>query len=105
VPVKERMSITELGEGFYRAHLNFGYLDDPNVPDTLMSLAPPELPLDPMQTSYFLSRETLLPAAQPGMARWREYLFFWLMRSAASPMHTFHLPPNRVIELGQQITI
>jgi KUP system potassium uptake protein len=105
VPVKERTSITELGEGFYRAHLNFGYLDDPNVPDTLMSLAPPELPLDPMQTSYFLSRETLLPAAQPGMARWREYLFFWLMRSAASPMHTFHLPPNRVIELGQQITI
>ena len=105
VPAKERMSITELGKGFYRAHLNFGYLDDPNVPDTLMSLAPPELSLDPMQTSYFLSRETLLAAAQPGMARWRKYLFFWLMRSAASPMHTFHLPPNRVIELGQQITI
>jgi len=105
VPLKERMSITELGKGFYRAHLNFGYLDDPNVPETLMSLAPADLPLDPMQTSYFLSRETLLAAAQPGMTRWREYLFFWLMRSAASPLDTFHLPPNRVIELGQQITI
>lgn len=105
VPPEERMSITELGKGFYRAHLNFGYLDDPNVPETLMSLAPPELSLDPMQTSYFLSRETLLAAAEPGMARWRKYLFFWLMRCAASPMHTFHLPPNRVIELGQQITI
>jgi KUP system potassium uptake protein len=101
----KRMLITELGEGFFRAQLNFGYLDDQNVPESLASLSPPNLSLDPMQTSYFLSRETLLPAARPGMARWREYLFFWLMRSAASPLHTFHLPPNRVIELGQQIAI
>ena len=105
VPVQERMRIEELGAGFYRAHLDFGYLDDQNVPESLINLSPPELPLDPMQTSYFLSRETLLPAAEPGMALWREYLFSWLMRSAASPLDTFHLPPNRVIELGQQITI
>jgi KUP system potassium uptake protein len=101
----ERLRINELGEGFYRAQLDFGYLDDQNVPEALISLAPSYLPLDPMQTSYFLSRETLLPSATPGMALWREYLFSWLMRSAASPLDTFHLPPNRVIELGQQITI
>ena len=58
-----------------------------------------------MQTSYFLSRETLLVSTTPGMALWREHLFSWMMRSAASPLDTFHLPPNRVIELGQQIAI
>lgn len=105
VPIEERLRINELGEGFYRAELDFGYFDDQNVPESLVSLAPPDLPLNPMQTSYFLSRETLLPAAKPGMALWREYIFSWLMRSAASPLDTFHLPPNRVIELGQQITI
>ncbi len=105
VAPEERLRINELGEGFYRVQLDFGYFDDQNVPDSLISLAPSYLPLDPMQTSYFLSRETLLPSATPGMALWREYLFSWLMRSAASPLDTFHLPPNRVIELGQQIMI
>ncbi len=105
VPTEERLRINELGEGFYRAELDFGYVDDQNVPESLVSLSPPDLPLDPMQTSYFLSRETLLPSTTPGMALWREHLFSWLMRSAASPLNTFHLPPNRVIELGQQITI
>jgi KUP system potassium uptake protein len=105
VRTEDRLRINELGEGFYRAEMDFGYFDDQNVPETLVSLSPPELPLDPMQTSYFLSRETLLPSAKPGMALWREYLFSWLMRSAASPLDTFHLPPNRVIELGQQIMI
>lgn len=101
----ERLRINELGEGFYRIQLDFGYLDDPNVPEALTTHSPSYLPLDPMQTSYFLSRETLLPSAAPGMALWREHLFSWLMRSAASPLDTFHLPPNRVIELGQQIAI
>jgi len=105
VAPEERLRIKELGEGFYRVQLDFGYFDDQNVPESLISLAPSDLPLDPMQTSYFLSRETLLPSATPGMALWREHLFSWLMRSAASPLDTFHLPPNRVIELGQQITI
>jgi KUP system potassium uptake protein len=105
VPVEERLRLNELGAGFYRAELDYGYFDEQNVPESLASLAPADLPLNPMQTSYFLSRETLLPAADPGMALWREYLFSWLMRSAASPLDTFHLPPNRVIELGQQIRI
>jgi KUP system potassium uptake protein len=105
VAPEQRLRINELGKSFYRAELDFGYIDDQNVPETLLSLASPDLPLDPMQTSYFLSRETLLPAAAPGMALWREYLFSWLLRSAATPLNTFHLPPNRVIELGQQIRI
>ena len=101
----ERLEILGLGAGFHRADMFFGYLDDQNVPDTLAKLAAAELPLDPMRTSYFLSRETLLPSRSPRMSRWREHLFSWLMRSAATPLTTFHLPPNRVIELGQQIML
>ncbi|MFM7784414.1 MAG: potassium transporter Kup, partial [Gammaproteobacteria bacterium] len=102
---EERLEITPLGEGFYRAQLAFGYLEDQVVPETLRALAPPELPLDPMQTSYFLSRETLLPARRSSMSGWRLALFAWMVRNAASPLKTFHLPPNRVVELGQQIGI
>ncbi|MFM7272698.1 MAG: KUP/HAK/KT family potassium transporter, partial [Gammaproteobacteria bacterium] len=102
---EERLEITPLGEGFYRAQLAFGYLEDQVVPETLRALAPPELPLDPMQTSYFLSRETLLPARRSSMSGWRLALFAWMVRNAATPLKTFHLPPNRVVELGQQIGI
>ena len=101
----ERLVLSELGQGFHRAEMYFGYRDDQNVPQTLAELAPATLPLDPMQTSYFLSRETLLPARKPGMPLWREHLFAWMVRNAATPLRTFHLPPNRVVELGQQITI
>ncbi len=102
---EQRLQLAELGEGFHRAELYFGYRDDQNVPETMRAFAPPELPLDPMQTSYFLSRETLLPARKAGMRLWREHLFAWMVRNAATPLRTFHLPPNRVVELGQQITI
>ncbi len=101
----ERLVLNELGQGFHRAEMYFGYRDDQDVPQTLAQLAPATLPLDPMQTSYFLSRETLLPARKPGMLLWREHLFAWMVRNAATPLRTFHLPPNRVVELGQQITI
>jgi KUP system potassium uptake protein len=101
----ERLSFEDLGQGFYRIELDFGYLDDQNVPDELHRCERKGLILDPMQTSYFMSRETLLPSKKPGMWLWREYLFAWMVRNAATPMKTFHLPPNRVVELGQQITI
>jgi KUP system potassium uptake protein len=105
VPPAERLEIRDLGHGFHRAAMRFGYLDDQRVPETLRALAPAELPLEEMQTSYFLSRETLLPARKPGMRLWRQALFAWMVRNAATPLKTFHLPPNRVVELGQQIRI
>ena len=105
VPPEQRLVVTPLGEGFYRAAMAFGYLEDQQVPEILRALAPAGLPLDPMQTSYFLSRETLLPARRPGMNLWRHALFAWMVRNAATPLKTFHLPPNRIVELGQQITI
>ncbi len=105
VSMQERLHINELGDGFYRAELDFGYLDDQNVPVSLAALAPPGLPVGEMETSYFLSRERLVTSATRGMMAWREALFSWMMRNAATPLSTFHLPPNRVVELGQQIAL
>ena len=62
-------------------------------------------PFDMMHTSFFLSRQTLLASAKPGMAIWREKLFAWMLRNAASAMEFFRLPTNRVVELGSQVEI
>jgi KUP system potassium uptake protein len=105
VSAEERVHFHDLGQGFYRIELDFGYLDNQHVPRALKTCDIHGLQLDPMQTSYFMSRETLLPSKKPGMRLWREHLFAWMVRNAATPMKTFHLPPNRVIELGQQILI
>ena len=58
-----------------------------------------------MDTSYFLSRQTLVAASRPGMALWREKLFAWMVRNAESAMVFFKLPTNRVVELGSQVEI
>ena len=58
-----------------------------------------------MKTSFFLSRQTLIAAKRPGMALWRERLFSWMLRNAASAMEFFRLPTNRVVELGSQVEI
>jgi KUP system potassium uptake protein len=58
-----------------------------------------------MQTSFFLSRQTLLPSKTPGMAVWREKVFAWMLRNAATAMEFFRLPTNRVVELGSQLEI
>ena len=58
-----------------------------------------------MKTSFFLSRQTLIASAKPGMALWREKLFAWMLRNAASAMEFFRLPTNRVVELGSQVEI
>jgi KUP system potassium uptake protein len=58
-----------------------------------------------MQTSFFLSRQTLIASKTPGMALWREKLFAWMLRNAATAMEFFKLPTNRVVELGSQIEI
>jgi KUP system potassium uptake protein len=59
----------------------------------------------PMDASYFLARQTLIPSNHPGMAIWREKLFAWMVRNAESPMEYFKLPTNRVVELGSQLEI
>jgi KUP system potassium uptake protein len=99
---QERSAWVELGHGVYRLILRFGYMEDPDIPGSLASLEGP-VSFNPMLTSYFLGRETLVPTKRPGMAIWREYLFAWLMRNAASASTFFSLPANQVIELGAQV--
>ena len=87
--------------------LRYGFMEDPNIPRALAHARTDELGFfyEPMSISYFLSRETLVPGSHPGMAMWREGLFAWMSRSAASAMDFFHLPVNRVVELGSQVEI
>ncbi len=101
VPVADRIAATRLGSGIERVRLRFGFMETPDVPAALAALQPPP----PRDTSYFLSRETIVPAARPGMAPWREHLFAALVRNAETPMAAFCLPPNRVVELGSQVEI
>lgn len=101
----ERYECKDLGNGFYRVTINCGFLEETDVPALLKTLNLCGAPFDMMQTSFFLSRQTLLASAKPGMAIWREKLFAWMLRNAASAMEFFRLPTNRVVELGSQVEI
>ncbi|MFZ2494059.1 MAG: potassium transporter Kup [Thermoanaerobaculia bacterium] len=102
---EERFHWEELGCGIYRITLHFGYMEDPNIPASLATLPPGPVSFNPMTTSYFLGRETLIPTRQPGMAIWREHLFAWMMRNSSSASTFFSLPANQVIELGAQVEL
>ncbi len=99
----ERYEWQELGQGVYRLSTRFGFMEDPDIPVMLAGMTDPPVALNPMTTSYFLGRETLIPTRRPGMAIWREHVFAWLMRNSTSASQFFSLPPNQVIELGAQV--
>jgi KUP system potassium uptake protein len=101
----ERFEIQSLGEGFYRMTMKYGFMQETDIPTALKGTNICGGPFEMMKTSFFLSRQTLLPSAKPGMAIWREKLFAWMMRNAASAMEFFRLPTNRVVELGSQLEI
>jgi len=103
VPVAERFEVQDFGDGFYRVNLNFGFIEEPDVPAALQLCHVPALDFSPMGTTYFLSRETVIPTKRIGMARWREGLFAFLLKNANSNLKYFNLPLNRVIELGTQV--
>lgn len=101
----ERHHWTDLGCGVYRLQLHFGFMEDPNIPAVLARLGAEPVAFNPMTTSFFLGRETLIPTRQPGMAIWREHLFAWMMRNSSSASQFFSLPANQVIELGAQVEL
>ena len=81
-------------------------MEEPDLPAALVRCAEQGLTFDPQQVSYFLNRETILPAVEvPGMALWRERLFEFLFRNASSAANFFKLPTSRVVELGSRIMI
>ena len=100
-----RIETSDLGEGFYRVILHYGFMEETDVPAALKKVEICGGRFDMMHTSFFLSRQTLLTADKPGMAIWREKVFSWMMRNAATPMEFFRLPTNRVVELGSQVEI
>ena len=105
VPFNERASAEQLARGCWKVTLNFGFKNDLDVPAALELLAPLGIELDPMRTSYFLSRETVVPTIGDGMAPWREKLFASMHRNAASAADFLNLPANRVVELGTKVQI
>jgi KUP system potassium uptake protein len=109
VPAGERVHVEPLGHECYRIVVHFGFKDEPDVTQALALCREHEsgLEFQMLQTSFFLSRETVIPTARAGegMALWRERLFAAMARNAGSPVEYFNIPANRVIELGTQIEI
>jgi KUP system potassium uptake protein len=100
-----RFDMKDLGSGFYRLIIRFGFMQETNVPAALQRVESCGPQFKMMDTSFFLARQTLIAAARPGMAVWREKLFAWMLRNAESAMEFFKLPTNRVVELGSQVEI
>ncbi len=100
-----RVKQDDLGQGFHRMVLKFGFMQEPDVPGALAGVKSCGGDFRMMDTSFFLARQTLLASDKPAMALWREHLFAWMLRNAESAMEFFRLPTNRVVELGSQVEI
>jgi len=105
VPFSERAQASLLCKGCWSVTLNFGFKNDVDVPAALELLQGRGFELDPMMTSYFLSRATIVPTLGRGMMPWREKLYASMHRNAASAADFLNLPPNRVVELGTKVQI
>ncbi|NZA28569.1 potassium transporter Kup [Luteimonas sp. SJ-92] len=103
----KRLKIEEIGDGFHRVLIRFGFMETPDVPLALMGSGDIEgaICFDPMDTTYFTSRETVIAAARRGMPVWRERLFALMHRNAAPASGFFRIPGNRLVELGTQVEI
>ncbi len=105
VPVSERIKIQDLGQGFYRVEAFYGFMQKPNVPQIMKIAAQYGLITDPMKTTFYLGRETLLTSGKSKMMRWRKSLFALMSRNAGNPTSYFGIPANRVVELGAQVEL
>lgn len=105
VPDDQRLSCEDLGDGFARVILRYGFAENPDVPKTLAPVLALDPTYNPITTGYFISRQRLVPSRRPGMAVWREHLFAAMVRNAATPMAFFKLPISSVVELGSQVEI
>ncbi len=105
VPDADRVEIEKLTLGFWRVKARFGFFEEPNVPLVLALCEGQGLEFKETETTFFLSRETVLPSKKGGMALWRERVFALMARNAQSATAFFRLPANRVVELGMQVEI
>ncbi len=105
VPFDERVQVTPLVKGFWQVQVNYGFKNTPDIPAALALCKPLGLDINLFETSYFLSRETVVPTRGAGMAHWREAMFATMARNAGSVAEFFRLPNNCVIELGTRVQI
>ncbi|RVJ67638.1 potassium transporter Kup [Sinorhizobium medicae] len=105
VPEKDRYTITNLSERFSLLELRFGFMDDQNVSRALARCRKEGFKFEIMSTSFYLGRRKLIADAQSGLPQWQDKLFIAMADSAIDPTEYFHLPPNRVVELGEQVII
>ena len=105
VPPDERIEFRTLGADFTRILAYYGFKEEPDVPELLEEAGRRGFPFEMMETSFFVSRETLVATARPGMARWRERLFSSMSKNAIKASDFFHVPANRVVELGTQVEL
>jgi len=105
VDAKKRVEVEKLGKGFFAVKLHYGFFEYPDVPKSLEAARPYGLVIDPDTTTFFVGREMLVPASRPILKPWRIALYTWLASNAYSPARYYRLPPNRVVELGTQVSI
>jgi KUP system potassium uptake protein len=105
VPEADRVRVEQLAPAFWRVQVHYGFKDAPDIPKALASCRSEALPINLFETTYFLSRETIVPTKKAGMARWREGLFAFMSRNAGNIADFLRLPNNSVIELGTRVQI
>ena len=105
VPANKRIEVEKLGKGFYAVRIHHGFFETPDVPQAMEDARRFGLALDVTTATFFIGRETLVPAEHSELSRWRNWLYRTLAGNALSPARFYHLPPNRVVELGTQIAI
>jgi KUP system potassium uptake protein len=99
----QQVEVQSLGLGVYNVRVQYGFMQDPDVPNALLAARALGVEFDPDDLTYFLGRETIIVTKRPGMAAWREKLFVVMARNAVRATAFFHLPPERVVELGVQV--
>ncbi len=106
VPPEERMKTTRIDDNFKAVVLTYGFMESPDVPRDLgLEQAGSRKLLNPAKTSYFIGRNTLKPAANQGMPLWQDRIFMFLQRNASDPTDFLRIPPGKVLELGEQVTV
>jgi KUP system potassium uptake protein len=105
VAAERRVELRPLGKGLFRLVIRFGFMDAPDVPSALALCSSPDFAIDRAHVSYFVSRETIVPSLQPGIALWREKIFALMSRLGQSATDFFKIPSESVVELGTQVEI
>ena len=107
VAANARVTHKDFGDNFSQVTLHFGFMDTPDIPKTLANASLAQLGFfyDVFQTTYFVSRETVIPVDTPDMLLWRKHLYAWMTRNASGAAEFFQLPRNRVVELGAQVEV